>query len=50
MRIQWLLELLQNYNTFAHEEDDYDEPRDRETIKKHQKYATRLFVILFAGK
>jgi hypothetical protein len=49
-RIQSFLELLQNYNAFAHEEDEYDEPTDRATIRKHQKYATRLYVILFIGK
>ena len=53
-RIQWFLELVQNYNVFVREQDEYDddndEPRDPATIAKHQRYATRLYLILFIGK
>ncbi|CAF1073526.1 unnamed protein product [Adineta steineri] len=49
--VQELLEQVRTYNVFAHEEgeygDDDDEPRDREKIIQHQRYATRLYVILF---
>ncbi|CAF0927857.1 unnamed protein product [Adineta steineri] len=49
--VQELLEQVRTYNVFAHEEgeygDDDGEPRDREKIIQHQRYATRLYVILF---
>ncbi|CAF3686839.1 unnamed protein product, partial [Adineta steineri] len=49
--VQELLGQVRTYNVFAHEEgeygDDDDELRDREKIIQHQRYASRLYVILF---
>jgi hypothetical protein len=52
--IQWIDEKINNYNVFLPEEDDYDdetdEPEDPVIVLKHQRYATRLYSILFIGK
>ena len=52
--IQWIDEKLNNYNVFIPEEDEYDdetdEPKDPAIVLKHQRYATRLYTILFIGK
>jgi len=52
--IQWIDERINNYNVFIPEEDEYDdetdEPQDPVIVLKHQRYATRLYSILFIGK
>ncbi len=52
--IQWIDEKINNYNVFIPEEDEYDdktdEPQDPVIVLKHQRYATRLYSILFIGK
>jgi hypothetical protein len=52
--IQWIDESINNYNVFIPEEDEYDdetdEPQDPVIVLKHQRYATRLYSILFIGK
>ena len=40
-----------NYNLFIPDEDDYDEePKDPAVALKHQKYTTRLYILLLIGK
>ena len=40
-----------NYNLFIPDENDYDEePRDPAIALKHQKYSTRLYILLLIGK
>ncbi len=45
---------MKNYNAFIPEEDDYededDAPNDPVIVLKHQRYATRLYTIVFIGK
>ncbi len=52
--IQWIDESINNYNVFIPEEDEYDdetdEPQDPVIVLQHQRYATRLYSILFIGK
>jgi len=52
--IQWIDERINTYNVFIPEEDEYDdetdEPQDPVIVLKHQRYATRLYSILFIGK
>ncbi len=52
--IQWIDESINNYNVFIPEEDEYDdetdEPQDPVIVLKHQRYATRLYTIVFIGK
>ena len=54
-RVQRYLKPVLKYNAFAYEEEDEHgdnsgDPRDPATIAKHQRYASRLYVILFVGK
>ena len=40
-----------NYNLFIPDEDDYDEePKDPAIALRHQKYTTRLYILLFISK
>ncbi len=52
---RWFYEKVRNYNLFMSEENDYDdddddEPRDPTTVLKHEKYSTRLYVLLLMGE
>ncbi len=49
---RWFYQKIRNYNLFMSEENDYDddEPRDPTTVLKHQKYSTRLYVLLLMGE
>lgn len=39
-----------NYNLFISDENDYDDdPQDLEIVLKHQKYSTRLYILLLIG-
>ncbi|CAF1337876.1 unnamed protein product [Adineta steineri] len=48
----WLYEKGSNYNLFMLEEHEYDDDNDAvldpATVRKHQKYKTRLYVVLLA--
>ncbi|UJR06899.1 hypothetical protein I4U23_011189 [Adineta vaga] len=50
----WCYGKLKNYNVFISEENDYNEDNDNVeaedplVIIKHQKYATRLYILLFS--
>lgn len=50
----WFYKQGCNYNLFLPEENDYDdndnEQKDPVMILKHQKYTTRLYVILLMSK
>jgi len=50
----WFYEQIRNYNTFMPEENQYDdndaEPEDPAMVLKHQKYTTRLYILLLMGK
>ncbi len=50
----WFYEQVQNYNLFVPEsnvyDDDDDEPKDPATVLRHQRYATKLYVLLLIGK
>jgi len=51
---EWIDKKMKNYNAFIPEEDDYededDAPNDPVIVLKHQRYATRLYTIVFIGK
>jgi hypothetical protein len=52
---RWFYEKIRNYNLFIPEENDYDDDNDDEatnptTVLQHQKYSTRLYVLLLMGK
>ncbi|CAF1238357.1 unnamed protein product [Adineta ricciae] len=46
--LQWLYKKISNYNLFILEENDYDDDntKDPTVLLKHQKYKTRLYVVL----
>jgi len=52
----WICEQVRNYNLFAPEieeypDDEHEEEREDPQINlQHQKYATRLYIILLSGK
>lgn len=49
----WLYNRICDYNLFIPDEDDYDDDDEAEDplIKlKHEKYTTRLYVILLIGR
>ena len=49
----WLYERGSSYNLFKPEDNGVDpdaEPKDPAIVLKHQKYTTRLYVLLFTGK
>ena len=53
--MQHTLDQVRNCNVFVHEEDEYgdddnNEPRDPATVLKHQRYATRLYLIFLVCK
>jgi hypothetical protein len=51
---QWFYKFVHSYNLFIPDENDYedenDEIADPATILKKQRYVTRLYVFLLAGK
>ncbi|CAF1374241.1 unnamed protein product [Adineta ricciae] len=50
---KWIYEKVSNYNLFMLEENDYDEDdglNDPAIVLKHQKYKTRLYIVLFIVK
>lgn len=53
--LSWIYEQIRNYNLFVPEIEEYpdDENEEREDSQidlQHQKYATRLYIILLSGK
>ncbi|CAF1446389.1 unnamed protein product [Adineta ricciae] len=46
--LQWIYKKISNYNLFIVEENDYDDNniKDPTVLLKHQKYKTRLYVLL----
>ena len=53
----WFYQFLSNYNLFVPEPNEYDdddvdpnEQTNPQTILKHQKYSTRLYILLLIGK
>jgi len=47
LKLHSIYATIKDYNLFMFEENDYeDEPKDPVTILQHQKYTTRLYVIL----
>jgi len=41
---------IHEYNLFIPDEDYDDEPQDSTTGLKHQRYSTRLYILLLIGK
>jgi hypothetical protein len=53
LRMQQIFERMCNYNIFIHEEEEYgddNERRDPATVITHQRYATRLYVLILICK
>lgn len=48
---RWIYDKINNYNLFIREEDEYDDDDDDESkdlaiVLNHQKYATRLYIVI----